>query len=212
MILPRNGEATQRRLLDAALDLYAQRGYAGTCLEAILSSASSSKGAFYHHFDSKEQLTAQAVEVQWRRVIDRLQAAWESETDADAKLGAMLRELKNAYESQAGGCPLGFLGFESRSLPPLVQEALAAGLERWTVCLAAMLTELGLDSRKRARELAQQLFVMFEGGVLIERMCGLPRALELALAAWRRDVRDALALAQTKAASGSSPARRGPSS
>lgn len=193
MILPRNAEATQQRLMDAALDLYAQRGYAGTCLDAILSSAASSKGAFYHHFDSKEALTAQAVEVHWTRVVDVLQRAWQDEADPDKRLSALLSRLKQAYHDLSGGCPLGLLGFESRSLPPLVQSALTAGLERWTVCVAAMLVELGLDSRKQARDLAQQLFVMFEGGILIERMSGLPNALELALRAWQRDVEEALA-------------------
>lgn len=199
MILPRNGEATQQRLIDAALDLYAQRGYAGTCLDAILTSASSSKGAFYHHFDSKEALTAKAVESHWRYVVDLLQRAWQSELDRDKKLGALLLELKRAYQSRSGGCPLGLLGFESRSLPPQVQAALTSGLERWTVCLAAMLGELGVRSRKRARDLAQQLFVMFEGGILIDRMSGLSSALEGALAAWQRDVQRALEGAAARA-------------
>ncbi|CAN5602329.1 TetR/AcrR family transcriptional regulator [soil metagenome] len=192
MILPRNGEATQGRLMDAALDLYAQRGYAGTCLDAILTSASSSKGAFYHHFDSKEALTAQAVTVHWNYVVDLLQRAWQGKPDSDNKLTALLLELKSAYYSRSGGCPLGLLGFESRSLPPQVQEALTRGLERWTVALAAMLRELGIESRKQARDLAQQLFVVFEGGILIERMSGLSTALELGLAGWQKDVQDAL--------------------
>jgi TetR/AcrR family transcriptional regulator, transcriptional repressor for nem operon len=193
MIVSRNGEATQQRLIDSALSLYAQRGYAGTCLEAILRQASSSKGAFYHHFDSKETLTARAIERHWRSLIEVLQAVWDSQAGRSEKLAALVASLKRAYDERApGGCPLGLLGFESRSLPPQVQAALTAGLEDWTERIAAMLGELGLEDRDRAKALALQLFVMFEGGVLIERLSGLSRALDVALEAWRKDALEAL--------------------
>jgi TetR/AcrR family transcriptional regulator, transcriptional repressor for nem operon len=193
MIASRNGEATQQRLIDSALSLYAQRGYAGTCLEAILQRASSSKGAFYHHFDSKETLTARAVERHWRSLLEVLQAVWDGEADKSKKLANLTASLRRAYDERSpGGCPLGLLGFESRSLPPQAQAALTAGLERWTERVGAMLGELGLEDSERAKALALQLFVMFEGGVLIERLSGLSRALELALEAWRQDVSEAL--------------------
>ncbi len=36
--------------------LFAERGYEGTSIEAVLEAASISRGALYHHFDSKEAL------------------------------------------------------------------------------------------------------------------------------------------------------------
>lgn len=196
MVLPRNAEATRQRLFDAALELYSQRGYAGTCLDAILRLASSSKGAFYHHFDSKEELTARALELHWHEVIDALELVWQSELDREKRLDRLLEALKLMYTSTQNSCPLGLLGFESCSLPPGVQRTLAAGLELWTERLAAMLADLGIGQAE-ARNLARQLFVTFEGGILIERMSGLPRGLEPALASWRREVIGALARLET---------------
>jgi AcrR family transcriptional regulator len=52
----RNFEQTRGRLLDAASRLFASRGYDQTAVEAIIAQAGVSKGAFYHHFSSKEEI------------------------------------------------------------------------------------------------------------------------------------------------------------
>src|SRR5207247_11159941 len=39
-----------------ALKLFLERGYHGTSLQDIIDAAQCSKGGFYHHFSSKEQL------------------------------------------------------------------------------------------------------------------------------------------------------------
>ena len=53
---PRDPEALRRRLLDAAQRLFFDRGYDGTSVEDVIRATDSSKGAFYHHFASKEAL------------------------------------------------------------------------------------------------------------------------------------------------------------
>ena len=50
------GEATRQHIVEIAFSRFAKAGYADTSVEAILSEAGISKGAFYHHFKSKEQL------------------------------------------------------------------------------------------------------------------------------------------------------------
>jgi len=47
---------TRARLLDAAREVFAQRGYHGASLEEIADEAGFSRGALYHHFESKEAL------------------------------------------------------------------------------------------------------------------------------------------------------------
>ncbi|HEV2216827.1 MAG TPA: helix-turn-helix domain-containing protein [Candidatus Dormibacteraeota bacterium] len=44
----------RRRLLDAALELFAERGYEETAVGAVVARARMSKSAFYEHFTSKE--------------------------------------------------------------------------------------------------------------------------------------------------------------
>jgi AcrR family transcriptional regulator len=58
-------EATRARLIATARRLFAEKGFAGTSTEEILSEASVSRGALYHHFPSKTDLfqaTFEAVE------------------------------------------------------------------------------------------------------------------------------------------------------
>jgi AcrR family transcriptional regulator len=58
-------EATRGRLITTARRLFAEKGFAATSTEEILSEAAVSRGALYHHFPSKTDLfqaTFEAVE------------------------------------------------------------------------------------------------------------------------------------------------------
>jgi AcrR family transcriptional regulator len=50
------GQATRARLIDVATRLFAERGYEGTSIEAVLDNAAVSRGSLYHHFDGKDAL------------------------------------------------------------------------------------------------------------------------------------------------------------
>ena len=52
----RRKEARPAELLDAALDLFVERGYAATRLDDVAQRAGVSKGTVYLYFDSKEEL------------------------------------------------------------------------------------------------------------------------------------------------------------
>ncbi|MBI1775307.1 MAG: TetR/AcrR family transcriptional regulator [Proteobacteria bacterium] len=58
----RDGAATRTRLLDAARDAIRAKGYAATTVDDICSEAGVTKGGFFHHFVSKEQLAIAAIE------------------------------------------------------------------------------------------------------------------------------------------------------
>src|SRR3954453_14884156 len=62
------GERTRQRLLDATLDLLADRGESGASLRAITESAGANVAAVSYHFGSKETLVPAAIE----QSIDRL--------------------------------------------------------------------------------------------------------------------------------------------
>ncbi len=47
-------EETRSRILDAAGELFAKRGYNATSVADICAQAGVTKGAFYHHFESKQ--------------------------------------------------------------------------------------------------------------------------------------------------------------
>lgn len=54
MALQARAEATRRKIIETAVDLFSELGYGETGLADVLQRAGVSKGAFYYHFDSKE--------------------------------------------------------------------------------------------------------------------------------------------------------------
>lgn len=51
-----DGVETRERLLRAAVDLYSAKGFAGASMQDVVRRAGVTKGAFYHHFESKAHL------------------------------------------------------------------------------------------------------------------------------------------------------------
>lgn len=60
--MPRNPLQTRLSILTAAGSLFSRHGCCATTLEDILNAAGITKGAFYHHFKSKEDLCAALLE------------------------------------------------------------------------------------------------------------------------------------------------------
>jgi AcrR family transcriptional regulator len=54
-------EATRRKILDAAVELFSEVGFAATGLGDIIVRAELTKGALYYHFDSKESLASAII-------------------------------------------------------------------------------------------------------------------------------------------------------
>ena len=66
------GESTRESLVSAARVLFGRDGFNSTSLDDIASSAGLTKGALYHHFDSKEDLFRAVAESVKRDINTRL--------------------------------------------------------------------------------------------------------------------------------------------
>jgi AcrR family transcriptional regulator len=75
------GRATRDQLIEVATGLFAEHGYEGTSVEAVLSAAGVSRGALYHHFAGKEALFEAVVQAASDGVMLRLVAAIAGITD-----------------------------------------------------------------------------------------------------------------------------------
>jgi TetR/AcrR family transcriptional repressor of nem operon len=81
-MLPRNSASkkratvadTREKLFVATISTIAEKGYAATAVDEICSKAGVTKGAFFHHFPSKQSLTVAAVN-DWAQKCDALYAA-----------------------------------------------------------------------------------------------------------------------------------------
>lgn len=73
--MTRRRAETQRRLIEAAYEVFAEVGIRDAPVEAICDRAGFSRGAFYSNFASKEELFLAVYEVQMQERVDRLRAA-----------------------------------------------------------------------------------------------------------------------------------------
>ena len=69
------GEATRERLLAAARELFGERGYEGTSVEAVLERSGVARGALYHHFPAKADLFDAVAQLVFAEIAGRTAAA-----------------------------------------------------------------------------------------------------------------------------------------
>jgi len=66
-------------LADAAWELFSEKGYEGTTVNAIIDRVGVAKGTFYHYFSSKEEILDAAVERKTTEVMDGIRPIVEDE-------------------------------------------------------------------------------------------------------------------------------------
>jgi AcrR family transcriptional regulator len=77
------GRATRDRLVTAAVELFAARGFEATSIEAVLDHAGVSRGSLYHHFASKQSLFEAVVDAVEAQVGGEIVAAAAASGDTD---------------------------------------------------------------------------------------------------------------------------------
>lgn len=95
-------QVTRARLLEAAFAVFAAQGYTGATIDAIVRSAGYSKGAFYFHFSSKEEIF---LEVLWSRARAEEQRLRSAGSGAAGRPLDLLRGVA-AYLGPGGDDPL----------------------------------------------------------------------------------------------------------
>jgi TetR/AcrR family transcriptional repressor of nem operon len=71
MTMRRDGTATRGKILDAAQGLVLKRGYVGMTVEHVIDEVGITKGAFFHHFKTKDDL-ARALLQRYAEYDDRI--------------------------------------------------------------------------------------------------------------------------------------------
>lgn len=91
-----NEAAKKRRehIIQTALLLFGEKGYEATSVECIIRASGLSKGGFYHHFASKEELLEEVAQLFIFDII-KLADSYEKRTDLNAlqKLNSFFREV-----------------------------------------------------------------------------------------------------------------------
>lgn len=95
MALQARAEATRRKIIETAIELFSELGYGETGLADVLQRAGVSKGAFYYHFDSKEAVA--------KSIIDEFdsRAALSVQENFDPELPTLDGLIRSTFAVQA---------------------------------------------------------------------------------------------------------------
>ena len=140
----RRKDARPAELIDAALDVFVERGFTATRLEEIAERAGVSKGTLYLYFDSKEALFKAVVEGGILPALAEGEAMLAAGRDDPAQL---LRDLLNGWWDLVGStCLAGIAKLmmaEARNFPELAEYYRENVIERGHRLMVEVL-ELGM--------------------------------------------------------------------
>lgn len=101
---------TRARIIGAAVEQFIRSGYEATSVDEICIAANVSKGAFYHHFSSKQALFLALLQ-DWVQELEQSLTAIGQEVEwVPQRFERMAERLQQVFEQAAGQAPM-FLEF-----------------------------------------------------------------------------------------------------
>ena len=178
--MPRDGSATRQRILDTAERLVIDNGFAATSVDQVIAESGTSKGAFFHHFDSKTALARALVDRYAAADIghlDRAVARVTAETDDPAaRVIAFLRVFEDGADelmAAQSSCLYVSVLTERQLASSGTWDQISRAVLAWRAELARLLGD-ALAARPDAvpvdtNALADHVFVTFEGAFILAR-------------------------------------------
>mgnify|MGYP001820286655 CR=1 FL=1 len=179
--MPRDGTETRERLLDAAERLALGQGFSATTVDQVIAEAGSSKGAFFHHFASKNDL-GRALVARYAAAdiaaLRRFMASAERRSDDPAiQLVEFVRGFEEigdeiADEHQSSCLYASFVHHRELTSDGST-EVIVEAIEAWRAAiadkLAAAAVRGSLQEGIDLDDLADHVFVTFEGAFILAR-------------------------------------------
>ncbi len=167
---------TRTHILEAAFEEIYQRGFQGVSINEIIDKTDVTKGAFFHHFTTKQDLGYAIVD---EILKDMTLSRWIRPLAAYKNpVTGILRQLKKVIDvtsekEMASGCPLNNLIQEMSSVDSVFREKLRAVLTLWIDEIEKNLKraqDLGYVKKDvDTRQAAEFIVTVHEGGFGISK-------------------------------------------
>jgi AcrR family transcriptional regulator len=138
------GADTRQSILNVSLNLFSQNGYDATSVAEICEQAQVSKGAFYHHFPSKQDLFLALMETWLESVDSFFQMAGQSAESVPQALENMAAISGGLFDALEGGFPILLEFWTQASRHPAVWERAVAPYQRYLEYFSAII-QSGID-------------------------------------------------------------------
>ncbi|MEJ5224083.1 MAG: TetR/AcrR family transcriptional regulator [Anaerolineales bacterium] len=167
--MQQRSEETRTRILEAALRRFANHGYSAASVDEICADAGVSKGAFYHHFRSKQHIFLELLNL-WLDGIDAGLETARRETVPDTLQG-MTAALPAIFASADGRLPMFLEFWLQASRDEAVWQATIAPYQRYTQYFTALIEQGKAEGSFRAdvdAPSAARTLVGFAVGLLLQ--------------------------------------------
>lgn len=157
-------DTTRERIIDVASGRFRESGVAGVGLAGIMTEAGLTNGAFYLHFDSKEDLVLTVLLNALSRRAETLRAA----SVAGAPLEESLRDYLSARhrDNPGRGCPTAALAAEVARHPKKTRDAFTGKVSEIIALIAARIHAGSAIERRRK---AAAIYGMMVGTLQLAR-------------------------------------------
>ncbi len=182
---PVHKQRTRERILASARRLFKERGYGGVSVDGVMAEAGLTRGGFYAHFRSKDDLIAAALD---EPVLVSFLCKYETGREPPRWTRSVLEEYLGALhrDHPATGCPLAAHGGEIRRAAPGIRAAFTAQADQ---AAAALSERLPGTADERFRE-ALGILALLVGGVTLARAVDDTQFSDAILAACRDAISD----------------------
>lgn len=176
---------TRRRIVEIAARQFSAKGIHATGLSDVMSEAGLTNGGFYRHFESKDQLVAEAFETGISGVIGAFEAATENRRTAKEAFRAIVETYVSAAhrDQVGGGCPVASMGSELARSEEKTREAAVQGIDD---ILETIATRSGRKDADAAHEDAVFTLAAMIGGLTLSRIIVDPEASDFVLETVKR--------------------------
>jgi TetR/AcrR family transcriptional regulator, transcriptional repressor for nem operon len=159
---------TRQRIIEAAATEFRRDGIVGTGLADFMASAGLTHGGFYKHFESKDEVVRESLELAAATWIDSMESTLSRSSGARKLSGAITTYLSLKHRDDVGdGCPFVALGSELARGSNAVRETATCGIEKLIDLIAAELHDMPPAA---ARKQAQVMLATMIGAMTMARM------------------------------------------
>jgi TetR/AcrR family transcriptional repressor of nem operon len=182
--MPRDGTVTRERILDEAHALILEHGLNGTSLDQVIEKAGITKGAFFYHFKSKDDLAlkliqrfAQADEATLHDVTARAEAL--SRDPLQQLLIMVGLQIEMFRETANPACLFASFCFAANLATPQIKGICRTAFAKWRDVIAAKM-KLAAEKYPPAMpvnfdDVADMANTVVEGAMIMANACGDPQ-------------------------------------
>jgi TetR/AcrR family transcriptional regulator, transcriptional repressor for nem operon len=160
-------EQNRHLIVETASRMFRLHGMENVAVADIMEESGFTHGGFYNHFESKDELAAEAIASAFDVVASSLSGKLASGNHSQESVSSFVAQYLSPphRDSKSGGCPASALSVDAARSGKTIQAAFVKGIETYLDMIAA---QLGGDEQD-ARQQAIALFSGLVGAMMLSR-------------------------------------------